>query len=86
MAHPSPTARMIPCMACCFGGVLCSKLSGRYAFFSIQNVPCAKQFNRAIHKARCKVKEVCSEVLTTVHGSNPLAEKIQEGFDKETVV
>lgn len=35
--HPSPTAGMIPCMACCFGGVLCSKPRGIYAFLSIQD-------------------------------------------------
>lgn len=33
-----------------------------------------------------KVKKVYFEVITTVHGSNPLAEKIQKGFDKEAAV
>lgn len=43
-------------------------------------------FTRVIHKATWKVKEVYSEVITTVHWSNPLAEKIQEGFAKEAAV
>lgn len=43
-------------------------------------------FKRAIHKAMQKVKKVYFEVITTVHGSNPLAEKIQKGFDKEAAV
>ena len=43
-------------------------------------------FNRVIHKATWKVKEVDSEVITTVQGGSPLAEKIQKGFDKEAAV
>lgn len=62
------------------------KARGVYAFLSIQNVHMQSSFNTAIHKATCKVKEVYSEVVTTIHGSNPLAEKIQKGFDKEAAV
>lgn len=43
-------------------------------------------FNRPTHKITWKVKEVYSVVITTVDGSNPLAEKIQKGFDKEAAV
>lgn len=85
--HPSSTAaRILPCMACCFGGVLCSKLREIYVFLSTENVCMQSSFKRAIHKAMRKVKKVYFEVITTVHGSNPLAEKIQKGFDKEAAV
>lgn len=51
-----------------------------------QSVYMQNSFNRAIHKATQKDKEVCSEVVTTDSGGNPLAEKIQKGFDKEAAV
>ena len=45
-----------------------------------------KVFNRVIHKAMWKVKKVYCEVITTAHGGNALAEKIQKSFDKEAAV
>lgn len=33
-----------------------------------------------------RLREVYSEVITTVQGGDPLAEKIQKGFNKEAAV
>lgn len=78
---------MLPHMVCFFGELLCPELREKiYAFLSIQTVYLQNSFNRAVHKATWKVKEVYYEVITTVPGGNPLAEKIQKGFDKEAAV
>ena len=72
---------------CFFGELFCPKLREKTcAFLSIKSVYMQKVFNRVIHKAMWKVKKVYCEVITTAHGGNALAEKIQKSFDKEAAV
>lgn len=82
--HPSLTAPVILCIHAALEG--CSAQSSGESAPSFQYKMCTRKavFYTAIHKATWRVKEVYYEVITTVHGSNPLATKMQKGFDKAT--
>lgn len=61
--------------------------SRRRSIPSFQYRACtSRSFYRTTHKATWKFKEAYFEAITTVHGGNPVIEKIQKGFEKEVAV
>lgn len=65
-----------------------AKSSGRRSVPSFQYRVCAYKavLTELSTKLRGRLREVYSEVITTVQGGDPLAEKIQKGFNKEAAV